>query len=170
MTNLIGAGLVILSSGLYAKAKTAALKSHMNQLSALITALQIIRSEINVNLAPIGEIIHRLSQSPVQFTSQLFSSMLALLDIRGAPYFPECWRIAISEHCSALTDNERSALYELGEMLGHYGVMEECAVIDRCAAELTAGHRNAMTRYTLDSRVYTGLSLAAGSILAIVLL
>lgn len=170
MIDLIGAGLVILAGGLFARAKTAALHAHTQLLSALLTALQIIRSEINVNLAPLSEIIDHLAQSGAPCGRDLFSDMKLLLDARGAPYFYECWQLAIDAHCYCLSDHERAALYDLGHVLGRYGVTEECAAIDRCTAELSAGYRDAKVRCAADTKLYTGLSLAAGCILAIVLL
>lgn len=168
--HVIGAGLIILAGGLLAKSKTVILKAHIDMLSSLMTSLQIMRSEINVNLTPIGEILVNLSDHSDPHCRRLFSETAALLETHGAPYFSYCWRTCIAQHCEILTEHERNSLLALGEILGRYDVAEECSAIDRCVLELNAGYESAKLRYSTDARLYAGMYLSIGCILAIILL
>lgn len=168
--HIMGAGLIILAGGLLAKSKTAMLKVHIETLSSLITSLQIMRSEINVNLTPIGEIITDLSESADPRCHQLFSKTADLLTVHGAPYFSHCWRAGIAQYSDILTEREQNALLALGEILGKYDVADECNAIERCILELNAGYESSKLRYASDARLYAGMYLTIGCILAIILL
>lgn len=168
--HIMGAGLIIMAGGLLARFKTATLKVHIETLSALMTALQIMRSEIHVNLTPIREIITDLSESAHPRCRRLFSETANSLEVYGAPYFSHCWRAGIAQYADILTEREQNALFALGEILGRYDVSDECNAIERCILELNAGYESAKLRYSTDARLYAGMYLTIGCILAIILL
>ena len=120
-------------------------------------------SEIQVNLTPIGAFGAPCSRRFFQEVSDQFTA-------QGAPYLEQCWNTAVDRCCAGLSDEEQRAMRTLGEVLGRYGVDEECAAISRCVSELNTGHTQLRRRYSADVRLYTGLGLTAGCILAIVLL
>ena len=168
--HVIGAGLLILAGGLFAKNKTAALKSHLTMLASLASSLQVMLSEIQVNLTPIGEILEMLSAFGAPCSRRFFQEVSDQFTAQGAPYLEQCWNTAVDRCCAGLSDEEQRAMRTLGEVLGRYGVDEECAAISRCVSELNTVHTQLRRRYSADVRLYTGLGLTAGCILAIVLL
>jgi stage III sporulation protein AB len=167
---MIGAGLLILAGSLFAKSKTAALKAHLTMLSSLTAALQVLQSEIQVNLTPVGDILAMLSDFGDRSSRWFFREVSEQFTTRGAPYLAQCWNDAVVRCCSELSEEEQRALCTLGEVLGRYGVEEECAAINRCISELNIGLAQLRQRYYADVKLYTGLGLTAGCILAIVLL
>lgn len=168
--HLIGAGLLVLAGGLFAVNKTTVLKCHLAMLSSLISSLRMMANEIQVNLTPIDEILFLLSDVNNKYAGQFFFEVATLLSERGAPYLKICWDAAIDRCCGCLSQQEQSALRTLGNVLGRYDVAEECTAIDHCISELNIGYQTLRQRYSTDARLYAGLGLTAGCILAITLL
>lgn len=170
MLQIIGACCLVFAGGLFARGKTSDMKDHLAMLSSLMSALHIMICEIQTNLTPMGEIIRTLALSKDKYFALFFSEVSEQLAVQGAPYFAGCWKAAVDSRCSILTPAERDALYILGDVLGRYDAAEECAAIERCILELNTGYEALRRRYHADARLYTGIGLAAGCILAIVLL
>lgn len=170
MIRIAGAALLMLAGGLFAYGKVSAMKEHLRMLSSLISALGVMTCEIRVNLTPLGELIEGLADPADPYAGAFFENVFSALRRQGAPYFSRCWRDAATACCSCLRAEEQTALCELGEVLGRYDTPEECAAIDRCVQTLKSAYDALRMRYSTDARLYTGLGLAAGCILAIVFL
>ena len=170
MIQMMGACFLILAGGMFARRKTSDIKEHLAMLSALISAFRIMICEIQTNLTPMGEIIQMLASSNEKYSGMFFAEVSKQLELQGVPYFTRCWKTAVTFCCSALTSTEQEALLTLGNVLGRYDAAEECVSIERCIMELNTGYEALRHRYQTDARLYTGLGLAAGCILAIVLL
>lgn len=168
--HMIGAGFLILAGGLFARNKNAAMKAHLTMLSSLTNSLEVMLCEIQVNLTPIGEILVMLSDFGGTSSKRFFQEVSDQFTVRGAPYLEQCWEEAIDHCCLCLSGAEQHALRTLGAVLGRYGAEEECAAIGRCISELNMGHAQLRRRYSADVKLYTGIGLTVGCILAIVLL
>lgn len=169
MMHMLGAGLLILAGGLFAKSKTAGVKAQLSLLSAISAALTRMSGEIRSNLTPVGEIIEALAADRTASAS-FFGAVHGLVCVRGAPYLERCWCDAVDGCCACLSHREQDVLRGLGRVLGRCDAPEECAAIDRCVVELLQCRDDLQARFTSDARLYAGLGLAAGCILAIVLL
>jgi len=170
MIHFIGAICLVLSGAVFANIKVSQLKLRTDVLSSMISSLLWIRSEISTNLTPVTELVQCLAADAHPSVRPFFQAVHEQIDAYGIPYFAQCWQRAVQIHCEALSEDEFRVLCDLGGILGRYGVQEENTAIDRCIQQFQAAYEQARQDRTERTRLYLGIGLTAGGMLAIVLL
>lgn len=146
------------------------LKKRVKTLSEIIVSLELMRGEICTRLTPMPELMSILALDGPAATRGFFSRVLEGLALLGQRTMNGIWTDAVESSPElSLKDDEARALAELGSSLGRYGTHEQELAIDRCIAEFEGFRISARAAYSKDGRLYTGLGLAGGCILAVIL-
>ncbi|MEG1632701.1 MAG: stage III sporulation protein AB [Oscillospiraceae bacterium] len=168
MIKAVGAFMIVSAFFLWGRSRAEELKAHARLLSALLSSLELIRSEVTARLTPIPEIAERLAASGPGETREFFGRLGAELTALGEREFSEIWSSCAAE--LKLREDELSALADAGRSLGRYGVREQDAALSRCMEILGAAAADARAEAAGGGRLWTGLGITAGLILAVALL
>jgi stage III sporulation protein AB len=137
MLKLIGSALVICCCTLLGLKATGRIRQHIRALSGLLSALDIMKSEILDMLTPLPELMKLLSEQAREPAREMFAECLRLMREEGCRSFRESWRRAVLETADlCLLPEEEEVLCELGVSLGRYNAEDQCRAIDRAAKRL----------------------------------
>lgn len=168
MTKLIGALLIVAAFSLAGAVVSAELRVRARRIAALCSALELMRGEVVDRLAPVPEIAERLAASGPEESREFFSRLTAEMEDLGKREFSEIW--SSSAGVLRLRQDEHEALCGLGRSLGRYGADEQDAAISRCMALLGAFAKKAEEEAASGTRLYGGLGVTIGLLLAVVLI
>ena len=167
MYKIVGAVMVITACALWGSLKGGELRAHDALLRALISALETVRAEITGRLTPMPEIAEKLARTGPGETRRFFALLERRLGELGEREFSELWSECVDS--LYLPGDEARMLGELGRSLGRYGPAEQNAALVLCMDALSAAEREARSAAVSGSRMWTGVSLAAGLLLAVML-
>ena len=167
---LLGAALVALSGWALGRERRARLYAAADALSAVCTALGLLRSEITERRAPLPEIARRLCKEGPLPCRGWFAALSEGLDAPGEARFSALWERALRAGRLPLGAEETAALCRLGLSLGRYDAPEQAEAIDGCLAVLTRAQRRASDAAREKGKLCTGLGLAGGLLIAVLLL
>lgn len=169
--HLLGAALVVLGGGVWGWMQRARLRQRETAIAAVCASLAQLRAEIVERRAPIREIAQQLrSGAPVPCRAW-FAALADELDAEDGAGFAARWRHVLETKAKLpLRADELEPLCQLGLSLGRYDAPEQGAAIDRCLYEMERTHARAREDTQTRGRLYAGLGLAAGALLAVVLL
>ena len=160
---LAGAGLGLRQRG--------ALWARVRTLSALSTALELMRAEILDRLTPLPELAGRMQQAAPEAMRPFFRALSAQMDALGEEEPGRLWRQAAEETLARqLTDYELAQLCAPGEALGRFEAQEQGDSLQRAQRFFTQAAEEARCTAVRTGRVYLSLGTATGAMLAIVLL
>lgn len=168
MFKIVGAVMVITACALWGSLKGGELRAHDALLTSLIFALETVRAEITARLTPMPEIAEKLARTGPAETRRFFALLESRLGELGDREFSELWNDCVET--LYLPRDEESVLRDVGRSLGRYGPAEQNAAIVLCMDALTAAEREARAASRSGSRLWTGVSLAAGMLLAVMLI
>ena len=168
MFKVVGAVMVITACALWGSLKAGELREHDALLLALLSALETMRAEITSRLTPMPEIAERLARTGPEQTRPFFSLLDGRLCELGDREFSEIWSECVS--ALYLPRDEEGVLRDLGRVLGRYGPAEQGAALELCMEALSAAQKEAHAEARSGSRLWTGVSLTAGMLLAVMLI
>lgn len=168
MMKMLGAGLIVLSCALAGAYRAAELRERAALLAALTSALELMRGEICARLAPLPQTAERLAESGPEETREFFAALATGMERLGERDFSRIWRDS-AEGLRGLRADEYAALRDLGGTLGRYGANEQESAICRCMETIGAAARDAKEEAASGGRLYAGLGITAGLLLAAVL-
>lgn len=162
-----GGAMIVTAFALWGSSRSAEERARVRLLSALISALESVRSEVVTYLAPLPEIAERLSREGPAETRPFFAQLSAGFERLGETSFAENW-----SGCAAaleLPEEEKRIVADVGRSLGRYGAPEQAAALTRSMAALAEALENAEAEAAAGGRLWTGLGVTAGMLLAILL-
>jgi stage III sporulation protein AB len=168
ITRAVGAILIIAACALLGAARAAELKNRSRRLASLCSALELMRGEVVNRLAPMPEIAERLAAGGPDEVRGFFRRISAEMGGLGEKAFSEIWADCAGE--LGLRQDETAALCDLGRSLGRYGADEQEAAIARCMSRLGAFADDARAEAAAGARLYGGLGITAGLLLAVMLI
>lgn len=168
MTRIAGAGLIVAACALWGAVRAAELRERARRLAALISALELMRSEVMDRLAPMPDIAERLAATGPEETRAFFRSLSVEMEGLGERELSEIWSSCTG--CLGLRYEETEALRTLGRSLGRYGADEQNAAIIRCMSLLETFQAQARTEAASGAKLYGGLGVTVGLLLAIMLI
>ena len=168
MTRVVGALLIVAAFSIAGAVVSAELRARARRLNALCSALELMRGEVVDRLAPVPEITERLAASGPEESRPFFRRLTSELADLGTRTFSEIWSSCAGS--MGLRQGEREALCSLGRCLGRYGADEQDAAIARCMALLGAFAKKAEEEASSGARLYGGLGVTVGLLIAVVLI
>ena len=171
MIKLIGAILVVAGTASVGLNAVMRLKGRVGSLGTLITALDVMHSEICTRLTPMPELLEKLtalSQYPVSLFFE--NCRKNMKNIENASFY-RIWKLSVKETPELeLTAEEEQAVGELGVMLGHYDVEEQSRAIIYTKRRVDAFLQKAVRERDTQSRMYAVLGLSSGLAVVIILI
>lgn len=168
MIKVVGAILIIAAFSLLGAARVAELKCRARRLAALVSALELMRGEVVDRLAPMPEIAERLAATGPEESRGFFRRLSSDMECLGEKAFSEIWSSCAAD--LGLRHDETETLCDLGRSLGRYGIDEQEAAIARCMSLLGAFTDAARSEAASGGRLYGGLGITAGLLLAVMLI
>lgn len=170
MLKLLGAVLLTAGAAVIGFSASAQLGRRVTALRAMIAALELAERELAFRLTPMPELLSELSRRAQPPVNGFFSHCLADLDQLGEQSLGELWDAALVLCPMDLAAEDRTALSELGQVLGRYDGdgQREAIALTRAVLEhnLSAAEADRDGR----GRLYGALGLTAGGFFVILLL
>ena len=167
MVRWLGIVLILISSGYWGIRKTAELRRRPRLLKAAADSLKLIRSDIAFRLLPLPDTLRHAAQSAPAPLRHVYAALSEQMCTETQP-FSEQWRAAFD----ALPDfspEDQAALCTLGEPLGKYDADAQVDAIDYCVAYLQSAETQAREDTARRGKLYAGLGLTFGLIVAVTL-
>lgn len=171
MIRLIGAVLITAGTAAWGVMGVLSLRSRVNSLSALVSALGVMKSEICDRLTPMPELLRQMSREAAYPASLLFKNAAEKIPSIGVKPFSSIWRQAVAGTPELLlTPAEELVLTELGVVLGRYDVSEQRSAISYAERRMEDFLRRAEADRDKNSKVRAFLGIAAGVFAIVILL
>ena len=171
MLRVMGLIMVALGPSVMGITKALGLKNRARFLSDFAAALPLMRAEICAKLTPMTELIDYLSRSAPQGCREFFQGIQGRMGSLENKGFYRIWEEETENTCAyALTIEERAAICALGASLGRYDSTEQRFAIDAASARLSALAQEARSQCGNQCRLWTGLGVFSGLILAVMMM
>lgn len=164
---ILGALLVVAVFTLFGFSKAAGLYKRERTLSEVLEMLCYIRSELQSILTPLPVIFDSLMNTAKPEMQPFFKKIADGISCIYDESFSELWAAAAETLC--LSASQRTEVVRLGQYLGRFPAAEQCAAIDGCIVHLEPEYMAAKAAAKEGKKLWTGLGLAAGLMLATVL-
>lgn len=167
MVRWFGIFLVLAASGCLGFLKAAELRRRPRLLKAAADSLKLIRNDIAFRLLPLPEALQHAAQAASGALQDTYATLARQMCTQAQP-FSEQW----CEGFGALADfspEDRAALCTLGEQLGKYDADAQLDAIDYCVHYLQAAEQDARASVAQHGKLYSGLGLTIGLIVAVTL-
>lgn len=171
MITIMGAILLISASSMLGIRKAGELSARANALAAVVSGLELLRGEMCTLQSPMPQVTERLSESAPGEMKHFFRRLNHSLAQLGDHSFYELWSSAVGQSPELMLRREETdCLTRLGLSLGRYVLREQEAVINQCIAQFSDFYELAREEARVQGRLYTGLGVAAGLMVSVVLL
>ena len=171
MLSIIGAVLVIGASATFGVLSLWRMQTRIRVLSALLTALSYMKSEIADRMTPIPELIEALIRESDPPVDRLFRRVAAGMGEIGAQSLYFIWRTAVMDSQELeLRDTERQSLIDLGRALGRYDAEEQRDAFAYTIRRFEGYLRRAEEERRNQGRVHAILGIVVGVFVVIILL
>ena len=168
---LLGAVCVVTACTVWGRLRALALRRTAGTLRAVCRLLMQLKSEITELRTPLPELIGRLAAEAPDCCRGWLTALDAAMQDEPDARFASLWQRTLkSDAPPGLGEEETECLCLLGLSLGRYDAPEQGAAIDRCLRETERAQLRAEENARTQGRLFTGLGLAAGLLLAILLL
>lgn len=167
---LIAAGMIVFSCAALGIMKAHGLTELDRMYSSLISALELIKSEICTSHAPLDSALSLVMQSSDKSVEPFFGAVISGLSELGDSSFCDIWTASVQSELTALPKSCVQSLVSLGNSLGRYDAdMQKCA-IERCSVQLEVARSELRAAAVASKRMYVGTGASAGLIIAIIML
>ena len=171
MLRVIGLIMVALGPSVMGITKALGLKNRARFLGDFVATLPLMRAEICARLTPMTELMDYLARSAPHGCREFFQGIHGRMDALEDKGFKKIWEEETENTCAyALTIEERAAICALGASLGRYDSVEQRSAIDAASARLSALAEEARIQCGDQCRMWTGLGVFSGLILAVMMI
>lgn len=170
MLRIIGCVLIVSCTTTFGISCASRLGVRVKALTGLISALEVMRSEICDRLTPMPELMEILSKETDEPVSSLFMSCQDQMKNLGTRSFYFMWKHAIvSSDGLELRPQEQKTLMDLGHVLGRYDTDEQSKSITYCIKRFEQYRIQAEEEKKSQGKVHAVLGVAAGFFAIIIL-
>jgi stage III sporulation protein AB len=167
----IGAVLVVLACTIYGLEKAAGLYKRRRTLANFLDALRFIEAELLNNARPLPEIFFELSCHAGKEVRGFFTYLSENMSRLGEESLSKLWCDGLnSDRQLSLSAIQRQELIRPAMMLGKFMGEEQAKVIESTISRLEPELLRATEEAKAGLRLYTGLGLTAGLMLAAVII
>lgn len=126
MINIIGAIMLVGAAAAWGVGSVLRLKGRVQNLSSILTALEVMRGEICERLTPMPELLEMLRDESPYPAGLFFEKVRNSMSDLGTYSFAAIWRRSVETTPELLlTEQETQTLAELGFSLGRYDAKEQ---------------------------------------------
>ena len=170
MLKLLGA-LLLLGGGLaLGLGAVGELDARSRGLAAVAASLNLLEGELAFRLPPMPDLLETLSRRAPPPANSFFAVCGRGMDRLGERPFEAIWTDALEKEPMGLAEEDRSALRELGPVLGRYGPEDQRRAAEAVRMRLEAAAERVRERRRREGRAYGTLGLAMGAFVTILLL
>lgn len=171
MLRYLGAALVIFATGSMGLSGVRRLRGRTRSLEGIVFSLELMEMEICSRLAPMREVLEKLSTDAPVSVRGFFRRALGGLGELGSRSFFSIWSGAVDASRELLlTPEETELLRELGLCLGRYDVREQAETISRVRRRFEAYLSRAEEERRRDTKLHAFFGVASGIFAVIILL
>ncbi|NLJ60336.1 MAG: stage III sporulation protein AB [Firmicutes bacterium] len=170
MVKLLGAVLVVGSSGVIGNVVAGGYSDRPKQLSELISAFTLLETEISYTKTPLSEALMRAGGRKGSIARRIFE-MAAHMIASGDVGPGQAWETVVRHiySISALTSEDRDALLAFGAKLGSLSSADQLRHIALVRERLRANEMNARDKASETARMWRYLGLTVGAMIALLL-
>ena len=171
MINIIGAIMLIGAAAAWGVGSVLRLKGRVQNLSSILTALEVMRGEICERLTPMPELLEMLRDESPYPAGLFFEKVRNSMSDLGTYSFAAIWRRSVETTPELLlTEQETQTLAELGFSLGRYDAKEQSNALSYTIRRMEIFLQKAEAQRDKDSKTQAFLGVAAGVFAVIILL
>lgn len=167
MVRWFGILLVLIASGCLGFLQAAELRRRPRLLKAASDSLKIIRSDIAFRLLPLPDTLRHAAQTASGLLRGTYATLAEQMCSETKPFSSQ-WRAAFSA-LDGFSPEDYAALCALGEQLGKYDADAQLDAIDYCIHYLQTAEQDARAAAAQRGRLYSGLGLTVGMLVAVTL-
>ena len=162
-----GALLLILALSGFGFIRTMDLKQRPRELRMMLDAMTLLRNDIVSRTLPLPDALAHVGGTCRGSARTLFISSKDKLG-SSTQQFASVWSDQVAQ-LSVLSREDRTVLCQLRAHLGQFDAQAQGRAIDACISALKRNEAQASEYANQYSRLYTGLGLTLGAMLAVIL-
>ena len=167
MSRVLGLLLLIAATASFGVMRSLELKRKPRELQSMIEALTILKHDIHSRTLPLPDALAHVAGMSDRDCRAFFLSVSDHLATTKQS-FSELWRDELSA-LDHLSREELDTLSDLGVHLGRYDASAQADAIDACIRMLTQHRLRSLEQARQYGKLYTGLGLTLGAMLAVIL-
>ena len=166
---VLGALTVIVGCGLFGLVRAIGLRNQERCIAAVIDSLRYMGSELKALSPPLPELMSELAESARPEVRGFYEKLRAATELLGDESFEKLWTSAVmTDKTLLLNENQRRELCKAGAFIGRFSAQEQAVALESCISRLETEYRMAAEKAREGRRLYPGLGLTAGIMLAAV--
>lgn len=168
---LIGALLLVVASTLLGVGQARKLYYRRSCLEGVLDALRFIDAELKNGSVPIPEIFQELEKMHASKLSCFFKCLNTRMARFGEESLSEIWNACVMSDLSiSLSESQRQQLCRVGNYLGRYSETEQSDAIGVCLGRLGTELTRSAEKAREGAKLFTGLGITFGLMLAALLI
>ncbi|MBP8639547.1 MAG: stage III sporulation protein AB [Oscillospiraceae bacterium] len=168
---VVGAILLICASTLLGIGQARKLYFRQSCLAGVIDSLRFIDAELKNGSVSIPDIFSELSKLSNSKLRNYYVNLNEKMKTFGEESLSEIWSgCAMNDKSISLSGRERQELCRVGNYLGRYSEIEQSEAINVCISHLGEDLKRSAEKARQGAKLYTGLGLTFGLMLAAVLI
>lgn len=168
---IIGALLLVCACTLFGVVQARKLYFRQSCLAGVLDGLRFIDAELKNGSVPIPDIFFELCKLPDSKLHEYYVNLCTQMDSFGEASLSEIWSgCALEDKTVSLSERQRQELCRVGSYLGRYSESEQSEAIRACIDHLEGELKASAEKAKQGSRLYMGLGLSFGLMLAAVLI
>ncbi len=167
----VGALFLVCACTLFGIGQARKLYFRRGCLADALDTLRFISAELKNGAVPIPEVFSELRRLPNNRLHGVFETLCIKMDGFGEESLSEIWSGCImNDRSISLSQGERQELSRVGSYLGRYSETEQSDAIAACTEHLEIELKRSDVKAREGAKLFTGLGLTFGLMLAAVLL
>ncbi len=168
---IIGALMLVCACTLLGVVQAKKLHFRQSCLEGVLDGLRFIDAELKNGAVPIPEIFSELCELPDTSLHNYYVNLNDKIGCLGEASLSEIWcGSALEDRSISLSDRQRQELSRVGNYLGRYSESEQSEAIGACVEHLEAELKSSSEKAKQGTKLYMGLGLTFGLMLAAVLI
>ena len=168
---VVGAVLLICACTLFGIGQARKLYFRQSCIAGVLDSLRFIDAELKNGSVPIPEIFSELSKYPNSKLKMYYVNLNEKMNSLGEESLSEIWGgCAMNDQSISLSARQRQELCKVGNYLGRYSEIEQSEAINACINHLQDDLKRSAEKARQGAKLYTGLGLTFGLMLAAVLI
>ncbi len=168
---IIGALFLVAACTLFGVGQARKLYFRQSCLEGVLDSLRFMEAELKNGAVPIPDIFEVLQKLPDTKLKSFFAELNGKMNSFGEESLANIWSdAALNDQSISLSDRQRQELCRVGNYLGRYSENEQSEAIDACILHLEDELKRTSVKAREGAKLYTGLGLTAGLMLAAVLI